>query len=1043
MAAASLTVAALRHRPRQALLVVVLAAVVGASAVLGPLYARAVEQSVLRTVLSDAAAPARGVVMTASGNKPASPDAIAAVVRAADAPQLGTPIGGADTRVVLAGAAGSTAEPRGATRLTSRDGLCRHLTMAAGTCLDQAAGHTVLVSRRNATTLGLAVGDHVRLADSTGTAAALPATVAGIYQPFDAAGDYWFDRSALGVAPPGGRQGATLPVLDTVFTTWSTLRSQPWSEIRTHVDVPLRVARVDLDSLASARAAAGRLDVRGRSVGAAATTGLSALVASTDSQREQTRTVVPLLAVQLALLGLVVLGFVCAAATEARRPEVALARLRGMRSAGTAGLLVRELGLLVVVGSVLGAAVGWWVTAVAAGRWLAPGVQLEPRWPVGVAVLAATTAGLLAVAVTAAPTLRQPLVSLLRRVPPRASALRVGLVEGGLVAATAAGVVTLLSGGADARGSRGPVALLAPGLLAVAGGLLLAQAVVPISGPLARRALRRGRLVSALAGTQVARRPALRRLIAIITVACALLVFAVDTWAVADRNRTTRAGLEAGAPVVLSVDARDAKTLRDAVLAIDPRADFATPVVTAVSATEDGPKTTAVEPLAFARIARWGAETSRPRRTTLATLVTPRVPALRLTGDLVQLDATASFTGVSQGPGQRRPTPKPIHLLLHLTSADDNRLVDVDLGPLRRGTSSYRAELPCTHGCLLREVELRRTFGDFTDADIALTVHRLQTGPRGALASVDLGPADNEATWQSASDRFGLGGAAVDPRRPLSFVGTSYGTSLSVARGDVPVQPPALVAGRLPTLQSGPNPSQRAAAPDLTGFEAVYRQTGRLTQVPRNGARGVLTNLDLIADAAGPPTAQTSYAVWLAADDAVRERTLRARLADRGIVVTARDSIRDHERALASEGPTLALRLALLAGVVSLVLAAAVLVVGIATSGASRARDLAGLRLVGVPARVVRAAAIREHVTVAVLGVVAGVGLGLAAAQAALPQVPMFAHSGPRLVLVRDPAWPQVGVAAASCLVLLVLVSVLVGLSLARSAMPARLREGQ
>ena len=45
MAARSVTVAALQYRPRQAVLVVVLSAVVTAAAVLGPLYARSVEQS--------------------------------------------------------------------------------------------------------------------------------------------------------------------------------------------------------------------------------------------------------------------------------------------------------------------------------------------------------------------------------------------------------------------------------------------------------------------------------------------------------------------------------------------------------------------------------------------------------------------------------------------------------------------------------------------------------------------------------------------------------------------------------------------------------------------------------------------------------------------------------------------------------------------------------------------------------------------------------------------------------------------------------------
>ena len=135
--------------------------------------------------------------------------------------------------------------------------------------------------------------------------------------------------------------------------------------------------------------------------------------------------------------------------------------------------------------------------------------------------------------------------------------------------------------------------------------------------------------------------------------------------------------------------------------------------------------------------------------------------------------------------------------------------------------------------------------------------------------------------------------------------------------------------------------------------------------------------------------------MWLADDDPAREARLRRQLADHGLQVLARDTTGAHADAFAHEGPSLALRLAVLAGVVAVVLAAAVLVVGVATSGASRARDLAGLRLVGVPAATVRRASVREHLVVAVLGVLAGTALGLVAAQAALPDIPLFATARP------------------------------------------------
>jgi putative ABC transport system permease protein len=1044
--AAGLTAAALRHRPRQAVLIVVLGAVVGASAILGPLYGRATEQSVLRTVLSEASSSDRGIVATADGKEAASPQQLARAITDVKSAGYGAPVVGSGATVSVGGLTLSGAPVTASGQLTSRAALCRHLRVAEGSCVDAGrAARPVLVSQRNAAGFDISIGDALRLADPANGNATIDVTVVGIYRPFAAAGDYWFGRSSNAVIPPTRQDQAAPPVLDSIFTSQTTVAAAHFSDVTNHADVPLRLDRLDINDLPALQVAARAINQQVESLHGSTVTALPRLLAQSDSQRRQTRTVVPLLAIQLAVLGAVVLGFVCAAATEARRPEVALSRLRGQGSIGATTMLLRELGLLTVVGALLGAVAGWLLTLLAVDLWLAPAVTLELRSQVFAAVAGAALAGIVAVLLTAAPTLRQPLVSLLRRVPPRASAIQVGLVEGALVAATAAGVVTLLFAGKSAAaggsGSQSPVALLAPGLLAVAGGLLLAQAVVPASGPLARRALRRGRVAGALAATQVARRPALRRLIAIITVACALLVFAVDTWEVAGRNRTARAGIEAGAPVVLAVDAADATALRSAVLAVDPRQRFATPVVTARSVAEQGPRTTAVEPAAFARIAQWGSVARRPTAALLGKLDAPTAPPVRVTGDRIHLVATATIKGISAELNKPPPTPRPMNLLLRLVSVRDGHVVPVEFGSsLRQGVNRFTAKVPCKEGCLLRGVGILRDFGDFNGVDLRFRSDRLWATDQGqTTGDIDLGPV-SDAAWQPIANDNGEF-ATVDPKRPLSFSGSTFGSSFEVQRGDVPVNPPALVAGDVLDNGGDPtNPEPVAVAPDLSGVEATYTPADRIVQVPRTGPRGVLVNLSLL-DKTGPATTQTSYAVWLAADDRAREARLVAALERHGIVVTGRDSTRDHQTALASEGPTLALRLALLAGLVALVLAAAVLVVGATTSSGSRARDLAGLRVVGVPARIIRAAAVREHVTVAVLGTLAGVSLGLAAAQAALPRVPLFAVAGPKLPVTHEPAWSAVGLVSASCLVLLVLVAVFVGRSLAATATPDRLRQ--
>ena len=465
----------------------------------------------------------------------------------------------------------------------------------------------------------LGPGDVLQVRASTAEGGVLrTVTVVGTYGALDESSDYWAGRARPPTVARPQTDAAVQRTVDDVITPWPTLAATAWPALRTHLDVPLRAERLSLDNLPQVQAVTADVDDRARTVGGAAVSPINDLLASTTGQRDQARTVIPLLAVQLAVLGIVVLAFVCAAAAEQRRPEIALARLRGHGVLGAAGMLLRELGLLVVAGAILGSGLGWLVGEGAARWWLEAGVRPELRAPVVLAVLASVVAGLLAIVAAATPTLRQPLTALLRRVPPRASSLQIGLVEGAVVAAAAAGLVTLLSG------AGGGISLLAPGLLAIAGGLLLAQATIPTAGPLARAAMRRGRVPWALAGLQIARRPALRRLIAIVTVACALLVFAVDAWSVSTRNRETRAELEAGAPVVLTVDATSPTALRTAVLDIDPHGRFATPVVVTHSATPVGPRDDRGRAGGVPR----GSRSGRPARGALAT-PDPFPPAAR------------------------------------------------------------------------------------------------------------------------------------------------------------------------------------------------------------------------------------------------------------------------------------------------------------------------------------------------------------------------------------------------------------------------------
>ena len=99
----------------------------------------------------------------------------------------------------------------------------------------------------------------------------------------------------------------------------------------------------------------------------------------------------------------------------------------------------------------------------------------------------------------------------------------------------------------------GPLATLAPTLLAVAVGLLLGRALEPATRVVSRRLMRRGRAVAAAGIVSAVRRPAARRVLVMVVVASALLVFCVDALFTGRPNRANAAQQENGAPYSLDI----------------------------------------------------------------------------------------------------------------------------------------------------------------------------------------------------------------------------------------------------------------------------------------------------------------------------------------------------------------------------------------------------------------------------------------------------------------------------------------------------------
>jgi putative ABC transport system permease protein len=1024
-------------------LVALLAGSMVLMAVLGTAYSRAVEESVLRSTVTDAEPADRAVSVLAQGERPPSPDQL----RAGLAPALrGTgpgdtwlrPIGGAATSGLLT-------SPPTLVSVVARDGACGHLVLVAGAC-SQAEGDA-LVSRSVAAVQGLSVGDALAVADSSavdasaGVGSVVPVLrlrVVGIYGSVRDARGWSFGRPLTAAAP----SGSTIRGSDAVFVSWPTLRSARWRSVDVALDVPLDVAPLTLDRVPGTRVAVRALTEAATRAGATTRTRLPNLLDDAAGAGREARTPLPLITLQALLLSLFVLGYVAAAMTDRRRPRIALARLRGLLPARAAVDAMPGPVGAVVAGCLLGAAVGWGLTWSATSRWPAPGVRVEPRWPVLVAAAASTVVAVVVVAGAVVPTIRQPLAAMLRAVPARDSTVRAGVLDGALIALCVAGVQGLLGGGPDARS---PAALVVPGLLALAGGLLLAQVLVPIGGALGRRYLGRGRPVAGLAWLALARRPGTRRLVAVETVAVALLVLAAMAGAVGGQQRAAAAGRELGAPVVLDVHPVTPRALDLALAAADPTGRYAAGVLTVRSGPGPGSRTVVADPARLSRVALWR-DSDRPgdRPPALATLGGPASPPVVLRGATVVMRAQWTRTSLIPSPRERLAAPDavpgldlPARLEIDVVPAT-GAVRTIRLGPLRAGANTFRARVPCRQGCRLRSIAMRRAIGDESPALLDLTVRSVAVDG----AAVALAPGPGWRAVSSAIRRVGL--VATEDGRGLAAQVRSLGDDLVLYRMDRPVTPPvAATPGVLESAYSADpvDPTlgrdRLVAGPSVTGGDTVYERRLLLPRLPGGDGPALLVPSAAAQELRGPLGPSVVAQVWLSGSDPARERALVRALADRGVRIIGRRTVAERAGQLGRRGAGLALPLTQLVGALALLLAC--LVVAVATSGPARARDLAGLRLAGLSATAARRAAVAELALVVGIGALAGTLLGGVGAALALTRAPaQRGLPGPQL----SAGWVAAGAAALFGAVLLAAVCLGLGRALARRTGPEAARAG-
>lgn len=1030
-----------RYRPVQAVVLVLLSALVTACAAFAPLYDRAMQQALVAVDIEQATIVETGLQVTSASitppvysqgrsdapTPPPAPEDLLAQLPAGLLSAYQPPVLGLSANVIRQPA--GPRDPGGP--LVWLDDQCAHLMLMTGRCPTKPGD--VLVSPADARVFELPPGSTVKVdtLEESGPDGPVTPTVAlrvvGSYRQLP--GDYWFGLVLTGRSGTLDEGPPAILRHDVWLTTRSTLSSDDiplLANASSSVSLPLDRDRADVDDVEALSATIEHLIASPPSVDSGnpvrTLSGITDTAVDVGSQRAQSRITVPLLMAQLGLLAVVVLWLTLLAATDQRRPEVALARLRGRGRRGAGWLLLSELLPLALLGVPLGAG------AAVLGCWWARTSLLPGGAPYELGqgfFLAAALAVVLLTAVTSVAVIRvarEPVDSLLRRVPPRRASWALGVADALVVAAAMTALVAVVTGGLN-----GPLALATPALLAVVVGLLLAHLSAPLATLCGRRLLARGWLRSGLSVLDAARSPTTRRTITVVTLASALLVFSADAFAVGARNREYAAAQEAGANRVAVVVGSDLADVRAALREVDPSGNQVTPVVTIAPPGDGSTSTVAVEPEAFRRIALFPG--NAPPAAAWQALQPPAAPPIALTGARIRV-VVRSELSAKAADGSSNPVTVGLALI---DDTGQTRVVDLDKGSrtavVARRVSAY---VGCRDGCLLTGVTLEALPGSSMRGTVRLS--NLTVGPEET--PVPVGPATAWTPVQQSGDGS-LVPSSTQADQLTVRVNTSGVPQVELRQASIPRRLPALVTG---TVSGALGDSDRLV---VSGLDAVQRdalRVGTLARVPASSPGAALVNLDVL-QRSSQISPNAAIEIWFAVDDSGRLAAVTRALEARGIALGDSYSLAQTRRPYDESTAAWSLQLAALAGAAGLVIALLMLVILAVTTWRLRSRDLAALRMSGVRGRWITEIACLAPLPAIAVAVVAGTLTGLGGADLALSIVPLFATAPQVSTLDLSTSWFAVALAAVTALVVLALAGALIGRSVAlRSRLP-RLRE--
>lgn len=1025
----NVTFRGIRHRSGRSAVVFALGIVAVAAAVLAPAYTGAAQQSMLTDAMRAMPTAAATVTFYTAGTGDTEAyrdpnsfrDAMTAEVaeRAQLAAILGDPV--LYTDISNNGNVTVTGGPEPAHVLVSaREDVCAHLTFTDGRCATGPKEATL--STRTAKALGFTVGQTITVANGDpGHPMTEELTLVGLHEAADLKDPYWGANPYFSF----GRDDQSRLIADAIFVpTAVAVHTLGGPRVPITMGLAYPVLRekprlADMDAIA-AQLAAFKISLlpEGRNID----TVLPGVFDDVRTDNDAIAAAVPVVSIPLILLCWFVLFLVVANLTAGRGPELALAKLRGYQRAGTVRFGLGEPLWLIALAAPFGILAGLGLVEVAARLVLADGVHVWIGADVFAYALTAIAGAAVAATIGAWRTLSLGVPELLRRVPPR-KGWRVGIVDGVLAAVA---VITVYQAASAKPGEARTLVLLAPPMLALLVGIVAARLLAVFGKGRVNAAATRGKATAMLTWTQIARRPAMRQLVVLVTVAVSLLSFAAIAWQMGDHNRRLAAEDALGADTVYTVRVKDPVTLMNAVSAVDPQGTYAMAAARSLSRYGDGTLSlVGVQSERLATVARWR-DHDEAALADLASRLRPERPEpLPLNGSLT---VKVNVTGLS--------SEKPVKLVATVVT-DGDHAVGARLGDLVEGENTFTADV-CRDACRLVGLGLSRFPGSSDRIQATVTVTGISSG------GTDLSPAltvpDNWRRMSGLGDAgFLVGADATGLRLQAS---STESRDLIAEHTSVPGVVPAVIAGESPA-------DDKAAAdfdyPGLNGNPQPFHVTADARVLPGGGTRGLfadLSGLTAKAETLGTVSNLSTvvYQVWATAD---APGDLAERLAAHDVIVTQTDSIGAYLDRIGRRAPALSLRLYLLAGGAAVLLAVGSVLFTAQAASAGRGYEVAALRVAGVPRKVLRRSVAYEYAIVVGVPLLLGAASGAVASRMMVPLIPLVSVEGDSLPpdLVWTGPWPPLAVA-----VTLLGFAAAVGVAvrtLRRVGRASRLREGE